>query len=389
MSRFALTAERVFDGEAMREDAVLIVEGARIADVVARSAVDPALPLRDLGAGLLAPGFIDLQVNGGGGVLLNETPTVEGVRAIAEAHRRFGVTSLLPTVITDAPDVMRAAAEAVGEAIQQGVPGVLGIHIEGPFIDKARKGAHDAKFIREPTQTDVDWLKSLSCGTVFVTLAPNCVSTEIIRELYDADVIVSLGHSDATSAQALAALDAGATGFTHLFNAMSQLTGRSPGMVGAALASSDPCCGIIADGHHVDPVALRAAISAFASKPYASLFFVSDAMPSAAGGPDHFVLQGRSVSVVNGRLQLADGTLAGANTTMRDAVRYGIRHLDLSIEQALMMASLRPAQFLGRGHNLGRLKPDASANLVHLTDTLDVLETWIDGVSSSAVSQQN
>ena len=382
--RFALTAERVFDGEAMHQDCAVVIDGSRIVDVVGRQALGADVAVRQLGDGILAPGFVDLQVNGGGGVLFNETPTVAGVRVIAEAHRQFGVTSMLPTVITDAPEIMHAAADAVAEAIRQGVPGVLGIHIEGPFIDPARKGAHDVRFIRQPTPADVAWLKDLSCGKVLVTLAPNCVSADIIRELYDAHIIVSLGHSDATSEEALAALEAGATGFTHLYNAMSQLTGRAPGMVGAALARDDPCCGIIADGHHVDPVALRAAICAFASKPYAFLFFVSDAMPSAAGGPDHFALQGRPVSVVNGRLELADGTLAGANITMRDAVRYGIAHLDLSIEQALAMASLRPAQFLGQGHNLGRLKPAASANLVHLSDDLDVLETWIDGVSSSS-----
>ena len=386
MSRVALTAERVFDGERLLEDCAVVIDGARIVEVMIRSALDRSMPLRDLGASILSPGFNDLQVNGGGGVLLNATPTVDAVRTIAAAHRVYGVTGLLPTVITDRPAVMAAAAAAVSDAIRQNVPGVLGIHIEGPFIDPARKGAHDARFIRKPTQADVDWLTGLSCGKVIVTLAPNCVAAKIIRDLCDADVIVSLGHSDATAAQALAALEAGATGFTHLFNAMSQMTGRSPGMVGAALASGHACCGIIADGHHVDPVTLRAAISAFAGKPQAFLYFVSDAMPCAAGGPDRFALQGRPVAVVNGRLQLADGTLAGANMTMRDAVRFGIEHLDLSIEQALAMASLRPAQVLGHGHTLGRIKPGYRANLVHLADDLEVLETWIDGKSSADTS---
>lgn len=153
-----------------------------------------------------------------------------------------------------------------------------------------------------------------------------------------------------------------------------------------ALADPAPCCGIIADGHHVDPITLRAAIRSFATKSHAFLFFVSDAMPSAAGGPQRFELQGRPVEVVHGRLQLADGTLAGANITMLDAVRYGIAHLALSLEELLRMASLRPAQFIYRGHNLGRVKPGCRANLVHLSDDLDVLETWIDGVSSREAS---
>ncbi len=381
MSRFGLTAERVFDGEIMRTDVAVVIEGARIVEVVAKPKLDSSVPLQDLGKGMLAPGFIDLQVNGGGGILLNATPTLEGVRAIAKAHRRFGTTGLLPTVITDAPKVMEAAATAVSQAIRQGMPGVLGIHIEGPFIDPARKGAHAEQFIRRAADRDEAWLKSLDCGEVLVTLAPNCVAPDFIRELNDAGITVSLGHSDATAEQALAALEAGATGFTHLFNAMSQMTGRAPGMVGAALAHVGASCGIIADGHHVDPVALRAAIAAYAApqKQYSQIFFVSDAMPSAAGGPDRFTLQGRPAEVVAGRLQLADGTLAGANITMRDAVRYGIGQLELDLEQALAMASLRPAQYLGLGDKLGRLRHDQRANLVHLTDDLDVLETWIDG----------
>jgi N-acetylglucosamine-6-phosphate deacetylase len=384
MKRFALTARRVFDGEQMREDVAVVIDGARVGDVMRRMTLDTSIPLYDLGAGILAPGFNDLQVNGGGGVLLNETPTVEAVRAIAQSHRKYGVTGLYPTVITDRPAVLEAAAAAVSEAIRQGVPGVLGIHVEGPFIDPKRKGAHEAAFIRRPTAADIDWLTGLKCGRAIVTVAPNCVSPDFIRQLYKAGVIVSLGHSDAGAQETAAALAAGATGFTHLFNAMSQMTGRAPGMVGVALADPAPCCGIIADGHHVDPVTLRAAIRTFATKPHAFLFFVSDAMPSAAGGPQRFVLQGRPVEVVDGRLQLADGTLAGANTTMLDSVRYGIAHLELSLEESLRMASLRPAQFIYRGHNLGRVKRGASANLVHLSDDLDVLETWVDGVPSSA-----
>ncbi len=378
MSRFALTAERVFDGEVMREDAVLIVEGARIDDVVARSAVDPGLSLRDLGAGLLAPGFIDLQVNGGGGVLLNQTPTVEGVRAIAEAHRNYGVTGLLPTVITDAPEVMRAAAHAVSDAIAQGAPGVLGIHIEGPFIDPKRKGAHDERFIRRPTSADIDWLTSLKCGRILLTVAPNMVEWSTIRRLTKAGITVSLGHSDASAAEAYEAMRAGARGFTHLFNAMSQLSGRAPGMVGAALASA-AYCGMIADGRHVDVISLHAAIKALSPR---KAFFVSDAMPSAAGGPDQYTLQGRAVRLINDRLELADGTLAGANITMLDAVRNGIGPFGFGYCESLRMATLTPAEFIGLDSEVGRIRPGQRANLVHIGNGLNVLETWIDGVSS-------
>ena len=388
MSRFALTAERVFhsatrpfDGEMLCQHLAVVIEGSRIVDVVERRELDASIPVRDLGAGILVPGFIDLQVNGGAGVLLNATPTLEGVRAIAAAHRRFGTTNILPTVITDAPEVMQSAAAAVSEAIRQGVPGVLGIHIEGPFIDPRRKGAHAEQYIRKPTEADVAWLCGLDCGKVLLTLAPNMVAPNIVRRLADAGVIVSLGHAEATFDEARAALDHGARGFTHLYNAMSQMTGRSPGMVGAALTDLRACSGIIADGHHVDPAALTVAQSA---TPDGAIFFVSDAMPTAAGGPDHFVLQGRPVHVVGGQLQLEDGTLAGANITLRDAIRYARGEELWPLDECLRMASSFPAHFLRMQNELGRIKAGCRANLVHLIGGLDVLETWIDGTSSKA-----
>ena len=377
MTRFALTAKSVFMAGRLVEDMAVLVEDGRIADLTPPKELPPDVPLRDLGAGILAPGFVDAQVNGGGGVLLNETPTVDGVRAIAAAHRRFGTTGLLPTVITDAPEVMQAAVAAVSEAIRQAVPGVLGIHIEGPFIDPARKGAHDPRFVRTPTDVDIDWLCGLDCGRVLVTLAPNMVELSAIEKLSKAGVIVSLGHSDATAGQALAAIKAGATGFTHLFNAMSQLSGRAPGMVGAALLSEAVFCGLIADGFHVDPQAIAIALSA---KRGARLFLVSDAMPSAAGGPARFALQGRPVEAVGGRLQLADGTLAGANITMLDALR--VIRSEVELPEAINMATAYPATFLGLHGKFGRIAPRYQASLVHLDDELNVLETWIDGQSS-------
>jgi N-acetylglucosamine-6-phosphate deacetylase len=375
MTRFALTANRVFDGERMLAETAVVIEEGRITSVGSRREIASGDILQDLGDGLLAPGFVDVQVNGGGGVLLNDTPTPAGVRAIAEAHARFGTVALLPTAITDRPEVTRAAASAVSAAIGDGVPGVLGIHIEGPFIDVSRKGAHALEFIRKPAQADIDWPCGLKCGRVLVTVSPNQVLPDQIRQLAGAGVIVNLGHSDASCETAQAALAAGARGFTHLFNAMSQLTGREPGMVGAALAA-DAHCGLIADGHHVHPAALRVAIAA---KPRGRCHFISDAMPSAAGGPASFALQGRTVSVVNGRLQLVDGTLAGATITMLDAVRYGCGSLGLTLEESLRMASLYPAAFLNLDHELGRIVPGQRASLVHLGDRLDMLGCWQDG----------
>ena len=307
MTRHAYTAAMVFDGISLKANWAVVVEGGKFFSTGPRAEIPASVEVTDFGPGTLAPGFVDLQVNGGGGVLLNDTPTVDGVKAIAAAHRRFGTTSLLPTVVTDWTDVMASAVDAVRKAKAQGVPGVLGIHVEGPFLDLARRGAHPPEHVRAFTEADFNWLDPRGLGTLLLTVSPRAVPPDVIHNLVARGIIVSLGHSDATFEEATAALKAGARAFTHLFNAMSQLGGRAPGMVGAALADQSSYAGLIADGHHVDPAAIRVALNA---KSNGRLFLVSDAMPTAAGGPDHFHLQGRRVERRNGRLTLADGTLA-------------------------------------------------------------------------------
>lgn len=371
----ALVAARLFDGERMREGEAVVIEDGRIAGVVAAGALGSGVERIDLGGGFLAPGFVDVQVNGGGGTLLNGEPTLEGVRRIAGAHRRFGTTALLATVITDAQPVLEAAAAAVGAAIADKVPGVVGIHIEGPFLDPRRKGAHRADLIRTMTGADADWLLGLDCGIVMVTVAPEAASPALIRRLAQGGVLVSLGHSDCSAGEAQAAFGAGARGVTHLYNAMSQLGHRQPGLVGAALADRSSWCGLIADGHHVDPLALGIAIAA---KRRGRTMLVSDAMPTAAGGPDSFALQGREVRRTGSRLELADGTLAGSDITLDAAVRYCVSALGLDRAEALRMASLYPARFLGRC-DIGLLAPGCRADLVHLDDAGQVLGTWVDG----------
>jgi N-acetylglucosamine-6-phosphate deacetylase len=299
---------------------------------------------------------------------------------MAEAFRTYGTTSMLPTVITDAPEIIRQAADAVAAARRQRVPGIIGIHIEGPFLDPRRAGAHPPQHIRAITPEDVAWLKSLDCGIVLLTVAPSHVAPEIIHSLTEAGIIVSLGHSEATAKEAQAALAAGARGFTHLYNAMSQLQNREPGMVGAALADAASYCGIIADGHHVHPLVLQVTLK---MKPRGSLYLVTDAMPPAAGGPPRFALQGREVVARNGRLELSEGTLAGSILTMDEAVQFCIVALGLDLAEALRMASLYPAQFLKVDRDLGRIAAGYRANLVHLTDALAVTRTWIDGEASS------
>jgi N-acetylglucosamine-6-phosphate deacetylase len=379
MTRFALKGARLFDGERFHDDKAVVIANDRIEKVVPIAELDRGLALTDLKGGVLAPGFIDAQVNGGGGALLNENPSVAVVRRMAEAFRVYGTTSMLPTVITDSPEITRQAADAVAAARREGVPGIIGIHIEGPFLDPRRAGAHPPQHIRPITLEDIAWLKGLDCGIVLLTVAPSHVSPETIRTLTEAGIIISLGHSEATAKEAQAALAAGARGFTHLFNAMSQLQNREPGMVGAALTDPESYCGIIADGHHVHPLALEITLK---TKPKGRLFLVTDAMPPAAGGPPRFKLQGREVIARNGRLELDAGTLAGSILTMDEAVRFCVSVLGLELGETLRMASLYPAQFLKIDREWGRAAPGFRANLVHLTDALAVTRTWTDGEAS-------
>ena len=372
----ALTGARIFTGEDFLDGHAVVVDASRIVDVLPETKTGAA-QRRDLGGGLLAPGFIDVQVNGGGGALLNDNPSVDTVRTIATAHRRFGTVGMLPTVITDAPQVIARAVTSVARAMAEGVPGVLGIHIEGPFLDAARKGAHAARFIREMEEADADAIAGFAMYCpVMLTLAPNRVSPALVQRLTQAGVLVSLGHSDASYAEARQALDAGARSITHLYNAMSQMTGREPGMVGAALADQESYVGIIADGHHVHDAALKVA---FAARPSSRMMLITDAMPTAAGGPDSFELQGRVVTRHDGRLSLADGTLAGSDLTMDAAVRHCVKVLGLELAAVLRMASLNPASFLRCEHERGRIAPGYLASMVLLGEDLAVKQTWIDG----------
>lgn len=373
---FALIGARVFDGETMREGLAVIINDTRIVDVIPQETISFNVEQRFLNGGFLAPGFIDVQVNGGGGALLNENPSIETVKRIASSHRKFGTTGMLPTVITDAPHILVEAIAAVKAAHATKIPGVLGIHIEGPFLDIGRKGAHDAHFIRTMTNADVDLIAHADCGVVMLTLAPNRVPLDLLEKLAVDGVLVSLGHSDASFVEAQLALDAGARAFTHVFNAMSQMNGHEPGMVGVALSDAESFCGLIADGLHVHDAAMKVAIAA---KKKGRIMIVTDAMPTAAGGPESFKLQGRTVKRQQGRLVLEDGTLAGSNLTMDEAVRYCVNNLGVKLEDALCMASLNPATFIRADHELGRIRSGYLASLVHLSDELTVLQTWIDG----------
>ena len=363
----------------------VLIERGRILDVLpADDARCRAAEPYDLGGGLLLPGFIDVQVNGGGGVLFNDAPSVESIRAIGAAHRRFGTTAFLPTLISADLDIVARAIAAVRGAIAAGVPGVLGIHIEGPFLNVARKGVHDPAKLRELDPSALGLLTSLREGRTLVTLAPEMTTPQLIQQLVSAGVVVSAGHTNASYAEIGAALEHGLSGFTHLFNAMSQLTGREPGTVGAALDDQGSWCGIIVDGEHTDPVVLRIALRC---KPHDRFMLVTDAMPSVGTSQGWFELQGRRITVRGHTCLDEDGRLAGSNIDMASCVRNAVAMLGLSLPQAVRMASQVPAEFLGVAHEYGRIAAGQRANLVLTDDELNVRETWIDGRSSREASQ--
>ncbi len=376
---------RLFDGERLLDDHALVVDGGTIRALVDRADRPRGGEEIDLGGGVLAPGLIDWQINGGGGVLFNAEPTVDAIARIAHAHRREGVTGFLPTVVTDAPEVLAAALTAARKA-QARVPGALGVHVEGPFIDPRRKGAHPPEFIRPMRERDAEALIAMRAGVMVVTLAPASVPLELVARLARSGIVVSLGHSDATADEAKAVFDAGARAATHLFNAMSQLSSRAPGVVGAVLADPRVICGLIADGEHAHPAAYRTAVAAKGPR---GIALISDAMPPAAGGPDSFELQGRRIMRVGGKLVDDKGTLSGAAITLREAVRYVALTLGLPLADALAMATLTPARLLGLDDRIGRLGPDFAADLVHLTDALDVAGVWMRGCSAEELPGPN
>ena len=373
--RHAVAAETVFDGAALHRDHAVILDGSTISGLALTRDLPSGLPVRHLPADAwLAPGFIDVQVNGGGDVLFNDTPTVQGIAAIVAAHRRFGTTALLPTLISDTAEKMRAAG-AAAEAAAQSVPGVLGIHFEGPFLSSERAGVHDAATLRPPTQQDLEFLTMPRAGVTLVTLAPERVPGGFIADLTKAGIRVALGHSMATYAETRAALAEGLTGFTHLFNAMRPLASREPGPIAAALETPDAFCGLIVDGEHVAPPMLRLALRGLGHA-----MLVTDAMPPVGGSRTEFTLGGKRVVVRDGRCTTEDGTLAGAALDMASAVRNCVKLLDLPLADALHLASAAPAAFLGVADRLGHLAPGYRADIVALDPAqIRVLGTWIAG----------
>ena len=382
----ALIGAQLHTPEGLAPGRALLLADGTIRDIVADDAIPVTARITRLAGGTLAAGFIDLQVNGGGGVMFNDAPTAATIAAIGRAHRAFGTTGFLATFISGARADMARAVTAVREAMDSGEPGVLGIHFEGPHINPARRGAHDARAIRPPAEGDIDLLASLATGRTLVTLAPECVTPADIAALAARGVIVAAGHSEADADTMDTAMAHGLTGVTHLFNAMGPLGHREPGAAGAALTRDRLACGIIADGVHVHWDVLRLA---WRAKPRGTLFLVTDAM-APVGAPDAGVLRigNETVRTVGGCLRLADGRLAGSLLNMGQAVRNCVMHAGIPLADVLAMAAAYPADFLGLGESRGRLAPGLRADLVWLDDDLRVRATWIGGARSDTPEER-
>lgn len=379
MSR-ALVNGRVFDGQGLHTGLAVVLEEGRVSAVQPEAELPATVTQRiDLEGRMLAPGLIDIQVNGGGGVMFNDAPTLETLQTMAAAHRRFGTTGFLPTLISTGIETMKTAIEAVRQAVAGAVPGVLGIHLEGPFLNPDRRGIHNADRFRVLNEQTFELVTALPEACTLVTLAPERTSAEMITRLKDKGVLVFGGHSAASYEQTRVALDAGLRGFTHLFNAMSPMESRAPGMVGAALEDDHSWCGMIADGRHIHPATFAVAVAA-KRKGYSVL--VTDAMASVGSETRSFHFDGRDIEVADGSCRLASGALAGSNLDMLSAVRNTVDFTGLGPTEALRMASTYPAHALGLEDELGYIRAGYRANFIELDDDLNLHRSWIDGEAS-------
>lgn len=378
MSEFACINARVLlENGNFVDDCTVVVSDGRISSVAVNGSTPEHMDMVDLGGNLLVPGFIDVQVNGGGGALFNDAPSVETIQTIANAHYQTGTTGFLPTLISDDLGKIGLAYRAVRDAMAQGVPGVLGIHVEGPFVNEQRKGIHDAEKIRVLDDASIEVVLRDRPEIAAMTIAPECVSPAHLKALSEAGILLFAGHSEATNSDMSAAFETGVAGVTHLFNAMSQLTGREPGLVGAALGNPDCWCCVIVDGVHVHPLTLQLAMKAKGSLD--RFVLVTDAMPTVGQLEKQFILNGEIIVVRDGVCQNADGTLAGSDLDMASAVRNVTALLGLELGTAIKLASTNPAKMLGLDHRIGTIREGFDADMVEMSQDGTVLRTWIKG----------
>ena len=375
---FWLSNANILTPDGFKPDHALLVEGGKVRKITSavEAAENDTRPSYDLMGKNLVPGFIDIQVNGGGGYLFNDAPTVETLRAIAAAHRPYGTTAMLPTLISDDLSVVERAIEAVDQAILEGVPSIVGIHIEGPFLNPAKKGIHDKSKFRRLDKEAIKLLSSLKHGKTLVTLAPEQTTPDKIKALVAAGIVVSAGHTAASYEETKAALDSGITGFTHLFNAMTGFESRAPGVVGAALEDENSYCGIIADGFHVHPASIKVAAKAKGAN---KMILVTDAMPCVGAKDKAFKIGGRIVSVTDGKCTIEGGGLAGSDLDMIAACRNAMDFMGIDLATASRMAAENPAKFMGLYSEQGSIAVDKDASFVLLNDAMTVDCVWVKG----------
>ena len=373
----------IFDGFNRHLNSALIIMNGKVVEIIPEEKVDPSTDQIVLAGGLLTPGFVDLQVNGGGGVLFNDNPSLENLKTICEAHAKLGTTSIMPTLISDSPEVHKRAISVIIDALYYPIKGLVGLHLEGPHLAVARKGAHEERFIRPMKELDCLELESLAnkVRNLMLTIAPEAVSPQQITRLSNAGAVISLGHTDCTFNQAADAVDAGATCATHLFNAMSPFGSREPGLVGAVLNSGKLFSGIIADGFHVNKISINLALQA--KKAPGALFLVSDSMSTVGSEQTHFFLNDRLITRSQGKLILEDGALAGADISLSDAVRYMVNEVGILQDDAIRMASLIPAKVLGMESEIGCLMPDTQADFLWMKNDLEIEKVWVGGKEQS------
>jgi len=371
----ALLGSQIFCGERFYDNHALLVEGKSIVDIVDKNNTPDNFNKIELDQGILAPGFIDLQVNGGGGVLFNNSPNKESLITIIKAHQFFGTTSVMPTVISDSMEVLEQCIKTVTEEIKNN-SSLLGIHIEGPFFNAKYRGVHQKQYISTINSDYLNLFESLKGLPVMLTLAPECISSKELKHLTSLGIKTLAGHSDASYDELDDAIKNGLDGFTHLFNAMGQISAREPGVVGSALHFENTFASIIVDLHHVHPSLIQLA---YQLKPTGKLFFISDSMATINHGKPSFELYDEVVNESDGRLVNSEGKLAGSSITQIDAVKNAYQKCNIPLNQALAMASRYPAEYLGIENHLGSLKPGYRADLVHFDSNFKVHNAWVSG----------
>lgn len=365
----ALMAKQIFTGDVLLEQHAILLDAGKIIDVVSVANIPPHTEKIDYTDCLLAPGFIDIQINGGGGVLFNETPNIETLKTISHTHARLGTTSFLPTLISTDDKTMQAASLAVRQAMQENVPGILGIHYEGPWLNAEKNGIHAKNNICYPNTASLQQLEKLSVAKTLVTIAPEIFSDQQIQQLIAHGFIIFVGHSNATYARMQQTFAAGVTGVTHLFNACSSLMSREPGIVGAALLSDQTWCSVIVDGHHVSYPSLQIALNCKNRKKF---ILISDAMTVVGTDSQSFNLDNEIIAVTTGKCTNAVGTLAGSVLDIATALRNTVNNLNITLVEALRMSSTNAAEMLGLEQQIGRIIPEAQADLVALNAQLHV-----------------